>query len=173
MLTRLEQIQEILLWCKYGEACNEHTITPEFAEEVDRFEAGCHELISMAPLFKTLETDEEVQFHFYEIAKKYFGQTPKELKVFFEYLYFLLFREKFGPRWGEFVRRTKVDLFCEMVTENLENPFRNGAEVQFKGFTAPEFVQPNAKDLVGVTVPEGCVILKNRLNKRLYYRAAA
>jgi hypothetical protein len=83
-------------------------------------------------LLDTLETlelnDEELpeqqyQFHFYEAAKRTFDYDKTRLRVYFMWLYHILFRKDSGARWGILVSVMGVEEFISFVRRRFENPF--------------------------------------------------
>lgn len=184
-LDKMSGITEILLWCDFDKEV--HCLEINGPEELkyDKY-AGAMFLAVRDLASKLTElyqnrfteelTDESIQYWFYEIGKAHYGTDKKDLFLFFKHLYFLLFRERQGQRWGAFVRSYGIPEFIELMLWNtVADPLwvmKEDRDISFSGFNDGDFMAPTAADLEGITIPTGCVILKHRINERLYYRSA-
>lgn len=66
--------------------------------------------------------DEDVQYHFYEIAKQYYGTGKKEIRNFFRDVYLFTWETANGTRMGTFVCLIGIDRYIDMTRERLNNP---------------------------------------------------
>lgn len=73
---------------------------------------------------RDLDGVDTIQSAFYARAKAAFGSEKAEIKAFFEMLYWVMFQQPEGPRWGQFVVLTGKDLFIRTLTDRLNNPLR-------------------------------------------------
>jgi lysyl-tRNA synthetase class I len=85
---------------------------------VDEFLAGVADL-QMRLTTEPELTEERIQWHFYEAAKSAFGEDKIAIRDFFRYLYIIMFRTQSGPRWGQFVIATGLDVFLEKLQYEL------------------------------------------------------
>lgn len=88
----------------------------------DTFINSCTELLSIIDSFDGME-DADIQFHLYEIGKKYYGQDKADLKQWFRHLYLLMMKQEAGPRWGTYIKCFGPSNFKILLENKLTNPF--------------------------------------------------
>jgi len=85
-------------------------------------------LTKMSSLVKVLRalpidaTEEEIQFEFYEEAKRDIGDDKSQIREFFKLIYLFIFDSWSGPRFGQFVKVQGIPEFIAMVENRLTNP---------------------------------------------------
>lgn len=92
-------------WFLFG-----HSDIPFSIEECEDFLNGVFPLVDKVSTMHE-NTSEEIQFEFYEAAKRAFGDEKNSIRKFFKMFYLLMFARDSGPRWGEFVKLTGIDVF--------------------------------------------------------------
>lgn len=58
---------------------------------------------------------------FYEAAKTVFDNDKTRLRLYFAWLYLVVFQRSEGPRWGEFVQVYGVDEFNRLVRQRFND----------------------------------------------------
>ena len=81
---------------------------------------GCADVLST---LKDWMTEEQIQWHMYEIGKVHYGIEKKQLKEWFSHLYLLTYGQPSGPRWGTWIEIFGVDGFKKLLTDRLNKPF--------------------------------------------------
>ena len=93
---------------------NDHGIT---IDNVALFTAELEDLVvRLNDIGDGLEPS-EYQTEFYDSAKRAFGDEKASIRMFFRYLYALLFWSESGPRWGEFVAIVGTEGFENLLRE--------------------------------------------------------
>lgn len=88
--------------------------------QIETFVTGCNYILN------TLndEMDEEtIQYHFYEAAKKAFGEEKSSIREFFKMLYLVVFDRPQGSRWGQYVMMVGASRFKDRLRWKLANPW--------------------------------------------------
>lgn len=67
-------------------------------------------------------TKEDIQFEFYEAAKRTFGDNKGSIREFFQLIYQLILMSPSGPRLGEFVEILGVDRFIAVLEARFIKP---------------------------------------------------
>lgn len=85
-------------------------------ERVGRFLDALNDL---RVILRTMDsaTPEDFQTEFYNAAKAAFADEKGGIRMFFRYLYALIFWTDSGPRWGDFVYIVGVPEFERMLDE--------------------------------------------------------
>lgn len=85
-------------------------------EEVEKFLVGCSYL---KEYLRDDMPEEDIQFHFYEAAKKAFGDEKSSIREFFKLLYLVIFSKPQGSRWGMYVQMVGVSEFLNDLSVKL------------------------------------------------------
>jgi lysyl-tRNA synthetase class I len=91
-------------------------------EEASHVVAGAKELIRLMPSLES-KNSEEIQYEFYEVAKRFGGESGSEIRGFFKRLYQICFHKESGPRWGQFVDMLGPIEYARFLERKLQDPF--------------------------------------------------
>jgi len=85
-------------------------------------------LVAINDLYHTLNqenleslSDEEIQFHAYEIGKIHFGDNKKELRDWFRLFYYALLGNPSGARIGILINLLGLERVVYEMNENMQN----------------------------------------------------
>jgi lysyl-tRNA synthetase class I len=98
-------------------------------ENSDRFRAPVitflHGMSRLVDVLRTLDAgtpEEDIQYHFYEVAKASFGEDRRAIREFFRLGYLFIMWSYSGPRWGQFVAIQGISEFIALVEDRLSQP---------------------------------------------------
>lgn len=102
-------------------------LPPELIEEYRnrgaRFMFAINDLMTRIESLPSKPSESDIQFHFYEVAKQYYGDTNDLIRSFFKDCYLLIWGNDSGVRMGVFVSLLGTTEFCALVRGKLANPF--------------------------------------------------